>query len=100
MSDASCCRKRKRLKYTFIMHFNVLRDDYIPRTAKCTSNGALRCEKKRLSLSQMKIYQREKSNINTLLKWKQKKKAKMKNELQKKIAMVLTRFLPNECVLL
>lgn len=66
------------------MHFNVLRDDYIPRTAKCTSNGALLCEKKRLSSSQMKIYQREKSNINTLLKWKQKKKAKMKNELQKK----------------
>lgn len=45
MSDASCCRKRKRLKYTFIMHFNVLRGDYIPRTAKCTSNGALLCEK-------------------------------------------------------
>lgn len=40
MSDASC-RKRKRLKYTFKMHFCVLSDDYIPKAAKYTPNSVV-----------------------------------------------------------
>lgn len=92
MSDASC-RKRKRLKYTFKMHFCVLSDDYIPKAAKYTPNSVVLYTAVWLRQEWAK---EKKWNIYEYMKWKKKEK---KAEMKEKVVF-LTRFLPNGCVLL